>query len=213
VNSITPTAVDFGANGATDGSFTVAPGSDLVTIGTAATVKDLNFVTLPLNQSFLLSSFVSFQANPSLKIDLTFINLGASPPSGCTANPPAFGQTCTPIVPALVSPANPLGLSPYNFTNLTNASTLQFVVDGILVNGAVSTPVHGVFTAQFTTSFQTILAGMAAGTSPTITSFSATFVTTTTPASVPEPTTMLLLGTGVVGIAAKVKKRKKQSTD
>src|SRR4051812_5632159 len=78
--AVTSTGVDFQPSGGGSGSFTAGAsgqtGAFVSVAGTPGTIKDLNFVSQPLNQPFLLSNFVTFTANPNLRLDVTFISLG-----------------------------------------------------------------------------------------------------------------------------------------
>ncbi len=163
-------------------------------------IHSLDETTTPINQSFTLSDFIMFAADPDIRLDLTFIAAGtggACPPSGSAA--------CTPQIPALVTAANPLGLSPFNLANTPTGSIASFSVAGEArrVSTGELSPFGGVFTAQFTNTPGTtdadvasILAQLANQGSIT-TSYSATFKAT----MIPEPATEALLLGGLLVLA------------
>lgn len=210
--NIAPTSLDFTPFAGGNGSFNVVSGDGIfgpIISGSTGTIADLQFqVNAPLNQSFSLSPFATFMLNPSQRLDLTFIHLGGFGSAGCTASPPASGQGCTPNFPALITPANPQGISPFNLANNSaTSSTLSFSVQGNYVSGATSTPFNGVFSMTFTNlNFQQMLSTWNSGGLVTGT-YSAFF--TATPASVPEPMTIVLLGTGLAGVVMNVRRHGK----
>jgi hypothetical protein len=161
---------------------------------TFGNIESISQATTPINQPFLLSNFITFKSNPDIVLDLTFLFAGTGGPC-----PPSGSASCTPMIPALVSPSNPLGLSPFTLSNTQTGSTADFSVAGQtrrVSTGEVS-PFNGVFTMQFTNtpgttdaSVAALLAQLALNGSIT-TAYSATFKAS----AVPEPgTTSLILG-------------------
>lgn len=184
-------------------------------IGNFGAVKSLNFFAEPINQPFLLSNFLKFNL-VDIALDLTFINEGDYNPSGCSATPPAAGQQCTPIIPQLVAPTNPNGLSPLDFLNLSaNNSSVSFSVKGTArrISTGETSAVTGGFTETFISpsnttdgSFQTTLTAF--NTAGNFTAdYTATFIATPATVPTPEPASMALVGIGLSGLALMTRRR------
>lgn len=191
VLSAQPCPADYGAfiitgEAAQSGAFDPLAGSN-------GYIRNLNAIAQPVNEGFMLNNFITFQLEPDIALDLTFIHAGVGGPC-----PPTGFEVCTPMVPLLVSPANPLGLSPFNLANTPTGSTASFSVSGQTrqVSTGDTLPFNGTFSAQFTNtpgmndaSVASILTQFQQAGQIT-TSYSATFVT-----AIPEPaTTSMLLG-------------------
>lgn len=181
-----PNSGDFNASSST-GSFAQYN-------GTFGYIKDINDSAQPLNTAFSLPSFITFQLNNNLTIELTFIPLGTDTPStDCS------GLThCTPQNALLDSPNNPSGLSAFNLDSNQNGTAASFGIDGIVHDNTGDTAnITGIFTAQFAKlSPQQALAAALAGTNSTYSSNLSLTITTT-----PEPAEMLLTGAGLVLLA------------
>jgi hypothetical protein len=177
---------------------TAASGDFTPATFTGGYIHDLDQATTPPPGPFVLPNFIMFPALPGIQIDLTHIFLGVNGQADCLAAP-APGQTCTPILPGLVSPTNPLGLSPYNLNNLAGGgSSASFTMSGRVINLATGeeSTLFGTLTSQFNRPFQSVLADILNPAVGSVTnSYSATF--TVTP--IPEPgTESLAIGTLLV---------------
>jgi hypothetical protein len=195
-------------------------GSFVPYAGDTGYIHSLSQTAQPLNANFLLQNFLVFNpagtvANPDIALDLTFIFLGTGGQADCAAPPdpnrvPA--QTCTPTIPALVTPTNPLGLSAFTLANTPTGSTASFVLAGNarrISTGELS-PFTGTLSATFTStpgttdkSYQALLSAFAGGgsiSSSYSTSFNAII-------GVPEPaTTPLVLGAMLIFAGAGFRK-------
>ena len=188
-----PAPAGYGNSSTTGGTGSFAP---YVTQGEY--IHSLSQATTPLNQSFSLPNFLMFSntagnpvAPPDIALDLNFIFLGVDAQAACLAAP-APGQTCTPAFAALVTPANPGGLSAFNLQNTQTGSSASFSVSGTArrISTGETSRFTGVFTAQFNVPYQTLLGELATAGSVT-NSYSSTFEA----AVVPEPaSTALVLG-------------------
>ena len=150
--------------------------------GTAGTLLNLDKTVDPVGVPISLSGFVTFAADPNIRLDLTFISPGVGGLADC-ASAPAVGQSCTP-------PG-----SEFTFINLPGGSVATFAVSGTATNVATmeQSLFSGGFSLQFTVPFQSVLATLAGGGTLQST-YSASF------SVIPEPGTLLLLGSGIAGL-------------
>jgi hypothetical protein len=192
--------------GPPSGSFVVSntgnTGSFAGLNNTSGTVLDLNEMVQTPGVAFPpLNGFLTFASAPTIRLDLTSIDVGSFTSTDCFAAP-AAGQTCTPPLGF----GGAVGTNPFNLNNTTpGTSTASITFHGNAVNtstGEVSSFI-GVFSSQFTVPYQTLLQDIAAGQTIS-TSYSASITTTS---AVPEPATMILLGSGLIGIFVIGRKR------
>ncbi len=144
---------------------TVATGADFTPyVGEGGYLQNLSEATTPLNTPFLLTNWLTFFLGPvvppDIALDLRFIDLGIDGQADCTLAP-APGQTCTPIIPALIgSPNDAAGLSSFNLQNLANGgSSASFTVRGTArrISTGETSNFNGTFTAALDVPYQTAL--------------------------------------------------------
>jgi hypothetical protein len=171
------------------------------------------------------NNFVSFSGSagnpvmpPDIRLDLSFIYLGTSGQAECGLAESA-GQTCTPIIPSLVGPNNPTGLSSYDFTNTATGSTLSISLSGTATRISTNETTQFIGLLQVTfvgMSFQDVMSQLSANnyTGTVMTPYSATFTALVGPGQqgeVPEPTFLIPLGGALVGIAG-IQRRRRAKT-
>jgi hypothetical protein len=176
----------------TTGSFTGLDGSVI-------TIDSWSASTEPVDSgTFSPQAFVSFPAASSLPgLLLNFVVPGIYSAAGCSATPPAAGQICT-------APGSML-----DFANIPGGSSLTFALQGVTSDGHGTW--NGIFSAQFNTPYQDLLADMGKG-SAVSTSYSAEFtITPTKTSSVPEPATLSLFAAGLAAAGAAIRRRRRAS--
>jgi hypothetical protein len=160
---------------------------------TAGTILDIATMSGPL------TGFLTFASAPNIRLDLTSVDPGSFTSTDCFAAP-AAGQTCTPGAP--FPQPNPFNLS--NGSASLSVASITFHGTAVNTTTGETSSFIGVFSSQFTVPYQTLLSDIAAGGSIS-TSYSASITATST--TVPEPATMILLGSGLIGIFVMGRKR------
>jgi hypothetical protein len=188
---IGPNGVDWGQSGGTFGSGSgdlmfVSGTGDFNMLGmTSGTIKELNTAVDPIGSNFLLDHFITSTAAPAWDFALTFIQPGTGKDADCTA---AAGAVCTPLG------------SPFTITNLVGGgATLAFEVNGWVSDGAgPSTAFVGTFTTTYSDMNAAEILAQFVSQGYVQSSHSGQFSITGSTPDVPEPTSLLLLGSGLL---------------
>jgi hypothetical protein len=170
----------------------------------------------PVNTPFTNFDFIDFTSDPTLPHLLAnFIPLGSAPGTDCSTNPGAAvaNQTCT--LNATTNPPIPGG-SPFTFLNTTTSSnghpvcctsSATWNISGVTSDGLSNW--NGQFTATFVFPFQQVLQNFVTN-GQVSDAYSGVMVVNVIPVTtVPEPTTLGLMGAGVLLLGVGSWKRKK----
>ena len=170
---------------------------------TTATFSDLSIGSQPVGSVFSDNGFLTIGG---FSFDLTYINPGTGDSALCSISPPMANQSCTPN-----DPGTYLSAVTWNNTSATS-SDLSFVVSGTVTGPGLAGPSSftGIINLDNPEPYQSsfALAWLENGPNFTIggSDSSATFDVTPAPPTVPEPSSLLLLGTGLAALAGMLKR-------
>jgi PEP-CTERM motif len=161
----------------------------------------------PVGATFGAIPFITF---PTLQLPagagllLTFIQQGLYSTTTC-GGAAAAGQTCTPAL----SGTNP---GPFSFVNFNDpnfglSSSATFSFAGVSVDG--SGKWSGIYTSQFLgQSFQSVLNQLATTGTVSNAYSQATLTVSSASPGVPEPGSVVMIGSGLIGLAAILRRRR-----
>jgi len=140
---------------------------------------------------FLDTLFMSFNTDSiTTKLFVNFIQPGIYTPAGCGAG----GTQCTPPGSLFSFANNP---------NSTSSATWVLSGDTGASNVGSESLFKAIFTSQFSVPYQTVLANLAANHFATD-----TYSASVTLSTIPEPESLLMIGTGLMGLAALLRRRR-----
>jgi hypothetical protein len=194
--TITAATIDFTAPvGGGNGCIQTSTGTNVTYTGGGPLVSNVDGVIKDLPAG-LLTDFMTFTGNPNLHFDLTSLGPGIA---NITCTGLGLGQACSPFAG-----------SPFILTVTATGTSITLNAAGVARDSsATTTPWNGVFSMQISGQTAAQIQTTINGGGSISTTYSATITLTAGPAPVPEPTTMLLLGSGLTGIVIKVRKRRK----